>query len=1264
MRLKIENIMTKKRAGMGKKVLSVLLSSALFFTSFDVTAFADNSNDRKGFFYDGKSYESVYDAIEKGREAGDKDIDITAYEDIVIDKEIVINEEEKVSITASKEETQNSGDSSEENDDKLKIRFADDYDFTNNNTGESYLFYIKNKSKLAIDGFSISFDDDQFVPQKNFITNNGEFVFTNSVIEKFIVKGVNKKGIIYSCNGICDFTSSRIYNVKDIFFIFIQGDRKATVNGGYFENIHVDNGYGSFVAAENSTLIIRDVNVKDTKAGHGGAICAKYLYIYNSSFKDCDGSSSGGALRIERFGEVINCKFDNCHCEDSWRNMAIDSMGTTEIYGVTIGGDLNDSEHPIGGIQVQQGSLTIKKSCEFESTYFGKVKTNKTVIKNTCNAGVYVEEKNPNTKCVIEEAEFVDNVNVKHAGGAIENGANLVLDDVRFSGNKTTSSETNNEVTFNKGDDIYSNGNLTLKSGVKFEDNDNVNIYLYSGKNIIVENELDNHFDKNTQIKVALGEDIKDDYREIIKYELEDDTENKEKSYALAYEMAKNQVWNIINASDKNKLVSKDNGVGLVTSIFEKEVKVVNDKGEGVSNVTFDLYKKLDKSENGEEVSEEEDYKNYYLLSQCNASDEDGKFKIDRLTEGKYLINPKSVPEGYEMGKPALFSVGKNVSNETLEYNIGHYNEAPVAKIKIDKDDDEIVAFEDVTFDGSSSSDDEGITNYSWDFGDGETISGSNRSVVKHHFNVPGIYLVKLTVRDKQGRSNEEIKEINVSGDGLVKVTVNVKSTDDDSFIPKSYVYVTDENNEKIADRNSPTGVFEFVIQPGKKINISASAEGYYTRTTTATCEKNGSITLYLSSMETIKADINAKDLTLDEIIAAGIDVNDPDNKQVVKYELDLSFVPIKGPVTAHSFSLYFNATTKEVMKTEGDSEFHTKEGKVRLESKCDDKNGNVYLMIIRGTNTWLKDMFEVELVVLNSSTVEIAKDVKAKIILPDGLSLAKMVDNSNSEVHDLSDIDTGKSASTVWYVRGDVDGEYYINAEVSGKMHKKENQNNGSDGGNNNQENEIEVDDYPFHYNFTSSSSVSVMMQSALGVVIDLESTASTGGSYTVRFNYFNKSPKSILGLKFDIDEEIQISPGCVTYGGGTLSVGEFDDLDHIADGSLPEGKKIEGADVDELKPGEFVCVTYRTTCTFLDANEKAVNTMLAAYALSILPGSTAGMDVYFTVHTSDKDSRNFDEAMNSDSIDLFAADPVNLLTGALESEFTDLHISFHLDI
>jgi PKD repeat protein len=68
-----------------------------------------------------------------------------------------------------------------------------------------------------------------------------------------------------------------------------------------------------------------------------------------------------------------------------------------------------------------------------------------------------------------------------------------------------------------------------------------------------------------------------------------------------------------------------------------------------------------------------------------------------------------------------------------------------------------------VSFDGSSSSDPDGsVASYSWDFGDGSSITGPNTVTPSHSYSAAGVYTVTLRVTDTSGVSSSTTRQVPV----------------------------------------------------------------------------------------------------------------------------------------------------------------------------------------------------------------------------------------------------------------------------------------------------------------------------------------------------------------------------------------------------------------------------------------------------------------------------------------------------------------------
>jgi len=186
---------------------------------------------------------------------------------------------------------------------------------------------------------------------------------------------------------------------------------------------------------------------------------------------------------------------------------------------------------------------------------------------------------------------------------------------------------------------------------------------------------------------------------------------------------------------------------------------------------------------------------------------------------------------------------GKETAEETVTIEVIDQNRPPKAIINVSKTNAKVG--EEITFNASQSYDpDNDELTYLWDFGDGTT---SNEKVTTHAYNVPGTYLVQLTVSDGEYTDSTSIS-ITITGELKIseitcfdKVTANKKQV--------CSVKVVDNINNPVGDAevrilNSSTGLelancktdsisgacsAEFTVsEPGNyEIYATAEKEGY-----------------------------------------------------------------------------------------------------------------------------------------------------------------------------------------------------------------------------------------------------------------------------------------------------------------------------------------------------------------------------------------------------------------------------------------------------
>jgi PKD repeat protein len=120
----------------------------------------------------------------------------------------------------------------------------------------------------------------------------------------------------------------------------------------------------------------------------------------------------------------------------------------------------------------------------------------------------------------------------------------------------------------------------------------------------------------------------------------------------------------------------------------------------------------------------------------------------------------------YTFHEPGIYTVTLNVSDasdhydtDTVTITVIDVNEPPTADAGPDQN---VTEGDEVTFDGSSSSDDVGIENYTWTFtydGEATELYGVAPAFT---FDIPGTYIVTLTVEDAESETDADTVAITV----------------------------------------------------------------------------------------------------------------------------------------------------------------------------------------------------------------------------------------------------------------------------------------------------------------------------------------------------------------------------------------------------------------------------------------------------------------------------------------------------------------------
>lgn len=256
--------------------------------------------------------------------------------------------------------------------------------------------------------------------------------------------------------------------------------------------------------------------------------------------------------------------------------------------------------------------------------------------------------------------------------------------------------------------------------------------------------------------------------------------------------------------------------------------------------------------------------------------------------------------------------------------------------------------------------------------------------------------------------------------------------------ISGAQIFISTEKDGENTFTTDTNGQVSIVLPVGKQA-ISVYADKCITRNLNINVKSgvNNIPLIGLSDKPTYEVTVNHHLMSNDEIIEAGIDTSAAENNHVYKYELHLEFTP---EIDWESIAFYWGDNgiclgSGWVPKTS------TGGGYYHIERESSDGDIDIYpvseyfYLIISGKVKWLKEMFDVEMLILNNSQTDTLEDLVATLELPDGLSLATMIEEQQTEIQEVGTVEGGGSKSVHWYVRGDTAGSYEIKALLEGMV-------------------------------------------------------------------------------------------------------------------------------------------------------------------------------------------------------------------------------------
>ena len=296
-----------------------------------------------------------------------------------------------------------------------------------------------------------------------------------------------------------------------------------------------------------------------------------------------------------------------------------------------------------------------------------------------------------------------------------------------------------------------------------------------------------------------------------------------------------------------------------------------------------------------------------------------------------------------------------------------------------------------------------------------------------------------------------------------------------------------------------------------------------------------------------IDGEMTVKEMNIDEIRAAGIDLGDAANYHVFKYEIKMTFDAEPVIINKYEAKSSSSGSSGGHGTTDGyyiSSSVTIGNTPAKVIGYYETAHEEMY-MVIRGESKWLKEFYDVQLIVLNKDgSGESLTDCTATLNSPAGLTLV----NCERSQH-FDKLESGSPYMIHWYLRGDEAGDYDLTASLSGWSNGEE-----------------------YTYNFKSKNTLHVYAGNALKMRITIPQYSFYDEDYPVRISFINVSDKPIYNIEHTIFGFTQSSKLTISRYRNGVCVSTEEHFENLQSVSL--NKKCS---IDVLDPGEEI-VAYIT--------------------------------------------------------------------------------------
>ncbi|SDJ62915.1 intein N-terminal splicing region/RHS repeat-associated core domain-containing protein, partial [Lachnospiraceae bacterium G41] len=399
--------------------------------------------------------------------------------------------------------------------------------------------------------------------------------------------------------------------------------------------------------------------------------------------------------------------------------------------------------------------------------------------------------------------------------------------------------------------------------------------------------------------------------------------------------------------------------------------------------------------------------------------------------------------------------------------------------------------------DGLASYDNVRITDYIWDMGNGVVITGATP---RYTYNAPGNYTIILTVKDAAGNQSSVSTTARIyenTGKGKTKVQV----TDESGIgLPYALVYLKLDEDTGLSLKADQFGYVEIVQDVGIA-RIAAYKQDYLPSEMEIVISEYEvkEYKLKLIRNELIVGKLTVHRMSLEEMQQAGVIFGGANNHtytftvelvyQQVPYELTMLWGGMPGkPGTEGSI----NGPESSMGTPSGWGGGGSTSGQGAVVDVVEEKP-IIVTVNKRDSISWLKDMFQVDLTVINMADYQFAiENSTATIHYPNGVSLASL-SKGQSKTENLGTIHGQETKTASWVLRGDKSGSYEVSADFKGILMPFET---------------------PVSAHFVAESEISVTTGEGIHITIMPESTVDCGGDLYVQYAVANNSGKPLYNF------------------------------------------------------------------------------------------------------------------------------------------------------